>query len=161
MAVICKTAAEFGAALDAFMTDEVDEVVGAAAKAVTTSVYQKAIELKTTWSPDQPGDIWTGEFRYSFNISIGAPNTSALPPMEPAQPWPIADSVYGLSDAIASLEMIASIKPYDIAYVSNSSFHVQKVEDNTQIIEKAAEAALAESQGKDFGSLINAYNVPF
>ena len=159
MAVICTTAAEFGAALDAFMTDEVDAVVGAAAKAVTSSVYQHAIALKTTWSPLQPNDIFTGQFRYSFNIAVGSPNTASLPSLQ--QPWPMPDATYSIADAIASLEMVASIQPYDIVYVSNSADNAQVVEDHTGIIEAAADLAMADAQSTDFGSLLAAYSVPF
>jgi len=160
MSVLCATAEDFAAALDAFATDEMDAAVGEAAKAYATAVYHYTTELKTTWSPQQPGDIWTGQFRYSVNIGVNEIIDSALPPLE-HQPWPIADSQYGESDVISGLEAVASIQPYDVVYITDSAQNAQEVEDHTRIFEASAQLAAQDMQAFDAGASAAAKGTPF
>jgi hypothetical protein len=157
---VCASESELGAAFDAFMRDEVEATVVEATKEAVRSVYGYAVTLKTTWSPEQTSDIWTGQFRYSTNISVGSPNLSFLPTLED-EPWPMASQHYSKSDVIAGLEVVASIRAYDTVYITNNSPHAQDVEINTQVFRIAAELASRDMAGTDWSNVSAAKSIPF
>jgi hypothetical protein len=160
MPTVCTTADQFAAALNAWQAAEVDGVVAEATKAYASAVYHYVTTLKTTWSPKQSGDIWTGQYRYSMTVSIGSVNTAALPAMG-NQPWPTANSQYTDADVIAGSEVIASIQAYDVVYISNSAPHAQTVEDHNGVMAAAADLAAQDMASMDWRSLIDGNNIPF
>jgi hypothetical protein len=142
------------------MRDEVDGVVQAATKQLAAGVYHYATTLKSTWSPQQPGDIWTGQFRYSVNIGVGSPNTGFLPAI-PNQPWPVAAAQYGMESVISGVEALEAVKPYQAVYVTDAAPHAATVEQHTRIFATAADLAERDAAGTDWSSFIAAQSIPF
>jgi hypothetical protein len=158
---VCANESELGAAFDAFMRDEVEETVSEATKAYARAVYHYATTLKTTWSAMQPGDIWTGQFRYSVNVSVGNADASALPYMMPMQPWPIADKQYDMSDVISGIEAVSSVPLYGSLVISNNAPHAANVELHTGIFRTAAELAARDMAGTNWSNVSAGNSIPF
>lgn len=157
---VCANVLELGAAFDAFMANEVNATVVEATKEAVRSVYGYAVTLKTTWSPMQAGDIWTGQFRYSTNISIGSPNTAGLPEMID-QPWPRAMRQYGPADVFAGLETVASVRFGDVVYITNNSPHAANVQAHTAVFTMAAELASRDLASTDWSAVSAGSSIPF
>jgi hypothetical protein len=157
---VCASESELGAAFDAFMRDEVEATAVAATQEAVRATYGYLVTLKTTWSPEQTSDIWTGQFRYSTNISIGSPNAAFLPTME-GEPWPRASQHYTKADVISGPEVVASIRFGDAVYITNNSPHAQDVEVNTQVFRIAAELASRDLAGTDWSNVSAGNTIPF
>jgi len=157
---VCANVSELGAAFDAFMRDEVEATVAAAAQEAVRAVYGYAVTIKSTWSPMQAGDIWTGQFRYSTNISVGSPNLASLPTLE-GEPWPIASRQYSISDVIAGAEVIPAIRAYDTVYITNTSPHAGTVEAHAGVFRLAAELASRDLASMDWQSVSAGRSIPF
>jgi hypothetical protein len=157
---VCASESELGAAFDAFMRDEVEATAVAATQEAVRATYGYLVTLKTTWSPQQSGDIWTGQFRYSTNISVGSPNTASLPTLE-GQPWPRASRQYSISDAISGIEALSSVRFGDAVYLANNSPHAGTVESHTGVFRLAAELASRDLAGMDWSSVVAGNSIPF
>lgn len=158
--VNCANESELGAAFDAWMRDEVEATVVEATKEYARYVYHYATTLKTTWSPQQPGDIWTGQFRYSVNVSVGNANPGYLPALE-GQPWPRAATQYSISDTISGIEAVSSVPLYGALVISNNAPHAQDVEIHTRIFATAAELAARDMAGTDWSNVSAGNSIPF
>lgn len=77
--------------------------------------------------------VWTGRFKGSNNVSIGAPDTSTLPPHpETAEGlrWPDApDSPYKSPSLAEASIKLTGLKPFEKTYITNALPYARRIEE--------------------------------
>ena len=139
MTVVCKTAEDFLAALEEIAEEKITKAITHLQTEMAVFCFQVWTDGKATWSKDQPNDYWSGQYRASVNVSVSTPDISYAPD-NPGE-WPIHQSPYPAKDVgyIRGLLAEELTLPYSTVWISNSVPHAVKVEEHTQIAEKAAE----------------------
>lgn len=160
MTVTVSTAADLRAAL----ADIARAKVGTAVTRAQTAIVGYCVEEwelgKATWSPKQPNDFWSGQYRASLRVSPGQPDPSYEP--DNPGPWPIHNHPYPALVGAEVMNMLAGIEPFQVVYLSDNAPHAQKVEDHTKIATAAAEFTRAHFVGYDWGGQLDiGSDIPF
>lgn len=157
MTVFCKTLDSLQEALDDITEKKIGQAIVETQKSVALFCYSVWAGGKATWSPKQPNDYWSGQYRASVTVDVGSADPSFAP--DNPGPWPIHPHPYP-AKAVTTIEGTLSAEldfsnPYRVVYLSDNAPHAAKVESHTGIAAKAAEntrAMAAEFTKSHFSS---------
>lgn len=78
--------------------------------------------------------VWSGRFRASHTIAIGAPDTATKPPNPDtvgagATRWPDEpDGIYNAPPVSYAAQKLTALKPFQIVYIANALPYARKIE---------------------------------
>lgn len=78
--------------------------------------------------------VWSGRFRASHTIAIGAPDTTVKPPNPDtvgagATRWPTEpDGIYNAPPVSYAAQKLTSLKPFQIVYIANALPYARRIE---------------------------------
>jgi hypothetical protein len=159
MGIKVTSAAELRAALADQMESRVKPAVVNAQRMIVSYCFEEWELGKATWSGAQPNNYWSGQYRASVNISIGAPDDTTAP--DNPGPWPIHPNPYPAIDLSTALQAINGLGFGETVYITNAVPYAQTVEDHTQIAAAASAFTVAHFQNFTWKGQIEASDIPF
>ncbi|GEM_PF-4798473 len=130
MGVTVTTAEEFEAACHDWMEKVVKPAVVAAQLEVARAAAEAIVTAKATWNDKQPNDYWSGQFRASVTVAVGAPDDTAAP--DNPGPWPIHPNPYPPADVDGMVDSLASIQAFQIVYIADAVPYAEDVESHVE-----------------------------
>ena len=149
MTVVCRTADELLNALNEIAEAKIEKEIIRVQTAMAVFCYVTWSTGKATWSKEQPNDYWSGQYRASINVDVGAIDASYAPD-NPGE-WPIHGDPYPAKDVSYVEGVLATelAQPYKVVWLSNAVPHAAKVEDHTHIAAQAAEFTRSHFAGEE------------
>lgn len=103
-------------------------------KAVSIAAYQMVAADTRATALRYGSPVWSGRYRASHTIAVGAPDTRVKPPHpDTAGPgatrWP--DDVsgpYGAPPVSYAAQVVGSLKPFQVVYIANALPYARRIE---------------------------------
>jgi hypothetical protein len=155
----CYSGNDLNKDINEFISAEVEPFILSVTKYAAERAYYHVTTIPVTWSVYNDKPYWTQNFWWSNSISINNIVNSPLPKLK--TPWPNAGITYNSEDARMGLEVLAGLLPYELVYISNSTSHVQDVENHTNIYDLSYELTLNEVNSSDLNKFSSGPAIPF
>lgn len=124
------------------MTDSFDKQVDAAYekkvvqkfvefhKAVTLDAYQKVSTDSRDAGFEYGSPVWSGAFRASHNLSVGAPDFTPGPVPEAGERWPDEPDAIIQATALSKVaQILLALKPFGQTFIANAKPYSRKLEN--------------------------------
>lgn len=102
-------------------------------RTITLKAYRYITADSRTVSLQYGSPVWTGRFRGSFNVSIGAPNFSTLPPhpqVGEGLKWPDEPSTpYRAQGVNRAAAQLLGLQPFSTTYIANGVPYARRLEN--------------------------------
>ncbi len=114
--------------------ERVTRAVVEAHKAVAIKAYAMIAADSRETGMRYGSPVWSGRFRASHTIAIGAPDTATKPPHpdtvgKGATRWPDEpDGIYNAPPASYAAQKLTALKPFDIVYIANALPYARRIE---------------------------------
>jgi len=138
MTVMCKTPFDLLEALNKAAEAKIAKAIIGVQIEMATFCYGVWSSGKATWAREQPNDYWSGQYRASIDVAIGAPMVEFAP--DNPGDWPLhPDPLPAMPVSDIEGYLVSSLTaPYQIVWISDNAPHALLVESRTGIAGNAA-----------------------
>ncbi len=143
--VIRVKSGEFSAVAKAAAKRRVDTIVKKVVKEIAYQFILTFSELKHTWSTEQTGTNWSGQYQFSLRVSEGSIDRTFADD-NPGH-WPEHDHPYKTITPDDFSDTLNNIAPYTKVYLSDSAPHAADVEKHTKTFARAKSITIRAAAG--------------